>query len=281
MATLTDDKVKVPISRQLTDSLIIPFVAITGVALYDLYSTGQKRFDLNILILTVWGVPTIIFSWLLLDKKTDFKNVIKVRKSERLFKLPIRSFDSYIYFIIASLLIFSGLGSIYSNNDFSFGLPLFLSGLAVFLFVAISVDHPKIWFKDSFNAEDDHERYLNTPKENFPAYQDGIFSYDENLFTVQLDTEIKSILWDEILSIRAYKVDQFVVDCIVIEIQLGDTVITINDQTAGHMKFMEIAESKLSNFEKNWFMMVAFPPFETSLTEIYNRQTENEKKGSH
>lgn len=273
MATLTDDKVKAPISRQLTDSLIIPFVAITGVALYDLYSTGQKRFDLNVFILVIFGVPAIIFAWLLLDKKTDFKKVVKVRKVERLIKLPIRSFDSYIYFIISSLLIFSGLGSMLSNNDFSFGLTLFSIGLAVFLFIAISLEHTKIWFKDSYNTEDDLERYKNTPKESFPAYQDGIFTYDDKLFTIQLEKEKRTILWDDISLIRAYKVDQFTVDCIVIEIYSGETVITINDQTTGHMKFMEVAESNLPEFKKDWFPVVAFPAFETNLTTIYERQT--------
>ena len=272
---------KVPISRQLTESLIIPFLAITCATLYDLYSTGQKRFDLNILNLLICGVPTISFALLLLYKKTDFKKVVKVRKAERLIKLPIRSFDALIYFIIASLLIFSGIGSMYINNDFSFGLPLFLTGISIFLLVAISLEHSKIWFKNSFNAEEDLELYNNTPKENFPAYQDGIFYYNENSFTIELDSGKKKVLWDEISSIRAYKVDQFVVYCIIIEIYLGETVITINDQTVGHMKFMEIAESKLSNFEKNWLIMVAFPPFETSLTAIYNRQKEIEEKGSH
>ncbi len=281
VSTLTDDKVKVPISKQLTDSLIIPFVVITGVALYDLYSTGQKRFDLNVLILLIFGVPTIIFAWLLLDKKTDFKKVVKVRKAERLIKLPIHSFDTYIYSIISSLLIFSGLGSMLNNNDFSFGLPLFSIGLTVFLFIAISLDHTKIWFKDSCNTEDDLERYKNTPKESFPAYQDGIFTYDDKLFTIQLEKEKRKIHWDDISLIRAYKVDQFTVDCIVIEIYSDETVITINDQTAGHMKFMEVAESKLLEFKKDWFPVVAFPAFETNLTTIYERQTADKKNGRH
>jgi hypothetical protein len=269
--------VKVPISRKLTDSLITPFFAITSVALYDLYSTGQKRFDLNILILIIWGVPTILISWFLIDKRTDFKKITKVRRAQRLFKLPIYSSSAYIFFIVSSLCIFGGLGSMYSNNNFSFGLPLLLIGLVIFLLIAISIDHPKIWFKDSFNVEDDLDRYKNTPKENFPAYQDGVFTYSENSFTILLDKKNKTIFWNEISSIKAYKVDEFIVDCIIIEIYVGDRVIKIDDQTTGHMKFMETAENKLCNFEKNWFMMVAFPPFETSLTVIYDKQSENKK----
>jgi hypothetical protein len=35
--------------------------------------------------------------------------------------------------------------------------------------------------------EDMSEEIKNTPKENFSAYQDGIFSYADNSFTIQLD----------------------------------------------------------------------------------------------
>lgn len=125
------------------------------------------------------------------------------------------------------------------------------------------------------------EDIKNTPQENFPAYQDGIFSYSDNSFTIQLDKETKTINWDDIELIKAYKIDQYTVDCIVIEIHLAETFITINDQTTGHMKFMDTASNKLSNFKKDWFTVVAFPAFETNLTTVYERQTADEKKGSH
>jgi hypothetical protein len=61
----------------------------------------------------------------------------------------------------------------------------------------------------------------------------------------------------------------------------AETFISINDQTTGHMKFMETASDKLTNFKKDWFILVAFPAFETNLITIYERQAADEKKVSH
>ena len=281
VATLNDDKLKVPISKQLTDNLILPCIAITVVGLYDLYSTGQKRLDQNIVLIILFGIPTLLFAWCLIDKKVEFKDNKKVRKADRLFQLPFSSFSTLIIFIISFLLLVVGLAVIFGDKDTSGGLPMLLLGLSAIILTAIAVDHPKVWFSDTLNMDDMIDDIKNTPQENFPAYQDGIFSYGENSFTIQLNNETKTINWNDITLIKAYKIDQYTVDCIVIEIHLAGTFISINDQTAGHMKFMETASSKLANFKKDWFTIVAFPAFETNLTTIYERQTEDVSKGSH
>lgn len=272
---------KVPISKQLTDILIIPCIAITAVGLYDLYSTGLKRFDQNIVFVLLFGVPTVLFTWFLLDKRVEFKANVKSRKSNSWVQLPFSSSSTLFIFIISSLLLVGGLGTALQKNDASSGLPMLLIGLSVVVLTAIAVENPNIWFTDSRSLEDDIERIKNTLKEKFPAYQDGMFSYSDNSFTIQLDNEIKTIKWEEINLIKAYKVDQYIVDCIVIEIHLAETYISINDQTPGHMKFMETASTKLTDFKMDWFNIVAFPAFETNLTTIYERQTADENKGSH
>ncbi|MBS1636919.1 MAG: hypothetical protein JST26_13460 [Bacteroidetes bacterium] len=272
---------KVPISKQLTETLILPCIAITGVGLYDLYSAGQKRFDQNIVFIFLFGIPTLLFAWFLFDKRIEFKDNKKVRKTDRWLQLPFSSLSTLFIIIISSFFLVGGLASVFGDKDISSGLPMLSIGLSVIVLTAIAVDHPKIWFSDSYNFEDDIERINNTAKENFPAYQDGVFSYADNSFTIQLDKEIKTINWDEITLITAYKIDQFAYDCIVIEIHLAETFITINDQTAGHMKFMDTATDKLTNFKNDWFPVVAFPAFETNLTTIYEKQTADNEKGRH
>jgi hypothetical protein len=264
--------VKVPISKQLTNSLIPFCIAITGVGLYDLYTTGQKRLEQNIVLIIMFGVPALLFAWILLDKRIEFKDNTKVRKADRLFQLPFSSFSALITFIISSFFLVVGLAMIFGDKYISSGAPMLIIGLSVILIVAIAVEHPKIWFSDTFNIDDMMESMKNSPQENFPAYQDGIFSYNDSSFTIQLDHETKTIKWDDISLIRAYKIDQFTVDCIVIEIHLAETFISINDQTTGHMKFMDMASSNLANFKEDWFTVVAFPAFETNLTTIYERQ---------
>ncbi|MDR6784344.1 hypothetical protein ABIE26_002267 [Pedobacter africanus] len=151
-------------------------------------------------------------------------------------------------------------------------LILLLSLLVVTLSV-ICLKRPKFLFPDAFNVDEMIAKYKDTPQENLFAYQDGIFSYQDSSFTTQLNN--KNIHWDEITLIKAYKIDQYVVDCIVIEIHFQETFISINDQTAGHMKFMEMAAQKLDGFQKDWFTAVAFPAFETNLTIIYEKQNKN------
>ena len=281
MTTLNEDKLKVPISKQLTDILILPCIAVTCVGLYDLLSTGQKRFDQNILFIILFGIPTLLFAWFLLDKKVEFKDNKKVRKADRLFRLPFSLFLLLNFFMFSFLILVGGLAIIFGDKDISVGIPMLCIGLTVIIFIAIVFEHPKIWYSDTFNFEDMYEEIKDTPSENFPAYQDGIFSYDDNSFTIQLENEAKTINWHNITLIRAYKIDLFAVDCIIIEIYLEDTFISINDQTTGHMKFMQTASSKLNNFKKDWFSVVAFPAFETNLTIIYEQKTAYEKKVSN
>lgn len=229
----------------------------------------------------MFGIPTLLFAWFLLDKRVVFKDNKKVRKADRLFQLPFSSFSILIIFIISSLFLVGGLATIFGDKDTSGGLPMLTIGLSVILLVAVALEHPKIWFSDTLNIDDIMEDIKNTPQANFPAYQDGIFSYTENSFSIQLDNERKTIKWADISLIKAYKIDQYTVDGIVIEIHLAETFISINDQTPGYMKFMDTASNKLANFKKDWFRVVAFPAFETNLTTIYGRQAADEKKGSY
>lgn len=276
MININQRQLKVPVSKSLVDYLSLPFIAVTGVAIYDLYSVGQKRLEQNIVFLIVYGIPAIIATWLLFDKRVEFKDNKKGSKTERLFVLPFSSYSCLFIFIISTFSIVAGLTIIFGDKDIRGGLPMLAGGLTVSALTAIAHDHSKIWFSDSRNIEDDIERIKNTPKENFHAYQDGLFSYSDNGFTVKLHNATLTILWDEIYQIRAYKTDQFTVDQIVIEVGLKDTHFTINDETPGHMKFMDTAAEKLHDFKKDWFGVVAFPAFETKLTTIYERQQHNE-----
>jgi hypothetical protein len=103
---------------------------------------------------------------------------------------------------------------------------------------------------------------------NHSQYEEGIFTYTDHSFSIQS----KKIYWKDIICINAYKIDQITVDCIVVEIQLAETSITLNEEMKGFMKFMESASTHLPNFKKDWFEVIAFPPFETNFTTIYERQ---------
>lgn len=261
---------KIPISKELI-FLMSPGMISIIILLYQLYSQIEERIEVHILLIILFGIPTFLFGWFLLNKKVEFKENIKVRKADRLIQLPFSSFSTLFIFCISSIFLSVGLVMFFENKDISDTLPLLLIGLTVIIITAIIVEHPKIWFSDTLNVQDMVEKFSNVPKENFSTYQDGIFSYKDDLFTIQLEQETKTINWDDITLIRAYKIDQYAIDCIVIEIYLAEILITINDQTVGYMKFMDTAAMKLSNFKTDWFPVVAFPAFETNLTTIYEK----------
>ncbi|MFM2048761.1 MAG: hypothetical protein RI955_1309 [Bacteroidota bacterium] len=263
---------KVPISKQLIENLITPFSVVTGLALYEIYSVGQERFNQDILAACIFGIPTVLFIWLWFDKRIEFKENKKVRKADRIPFIQLTSFACILIFSFSIFIIVAGLIAIVTHNSYHAGIPLILFGLTIFTLTAIAHEHPRIWFSDTFNLEDELERMNGMRQDNHPLYEDGIFTYADNSFTIQLDDKTQTINWDDITLIRTYKVDQYTFDCIVIEIYLKKTFITINDQTLGHMKFMDNAAKKLQGFKQDWFGVVAYPAFETNLTTIYERQ---------
>ena len=242
-------------------------------AAYDLCTSGRLRLQQNMALLIVFGIPAIITIWLLIDKRISFTERKKVIKSNLLLGLPFSSYACLFIFICSSFAIAAGLAIIFGDKKTMEGLPYLLSGVAAFVVAVVSLEYPRVAFKDSYILEDIIERIKDQPKENFPAYQDGIFIYNENGFTVGLDNATLHVLWTDIKKISAYKVDQLTVDCIVIDVELENTRFTINDETAGHMKFMETAAERLAGFKKDWFGIVAFPAFETNFTIVYQRKS--------
>ncbi len=210
-------------------------------------------------------------TWSLFYKKTEFKKIIKSSKVDRLVRLPFSSSNLFGLFGISSLLIFSGVGSLIYQNDTMFSLSILTIGITVLVLSVLGIESPVIWLEDSTNIENQIKELESLQIEDSPIFQDGDFAYSDTFFTVRIDNTIKTILWDDIKLIRSYKIDQFAVDCIIIEIHLKESSITIDDQTIGYMKFMSEAELKLPNFRKDWFNIVAFPPFETNLTIVYER----------
>ncbi len=261
-----------PFSRSLATIIILPFLAITGIAIVDLLISGNVRFDQNIALLVIFLFPASWLGYGLLDKHSQFASLDKVPFKQRLIRLPFSSFNCLFIFSIASIFIFLGVATIFGDMNLRKGLPMLIISYIVFIGTAILYEHPRIWFSDSFNLIDLLDKVQAIPQEDQRMYLDGIFSYEETGFTIDIENVKTKILWEEITLIRTYKVDLQSVDCIVIEVLFKDTHFSINDQTAGHMKFMENAAKKLLNFKEDWFITVAFPAFEKNLTTVYEKK---------
>jgi|GEM_PF-1109648 len=263
---------KVPVSKQLINYLLLPCLAVAGVGLLNLLTKGHKQAGENAVFLAVFGIPAIYFAFLLLNKNTKFRNNSKVRQRERLFRFSFSSSTMFPIFILSSLLWVAGLAVIVGDKNITGGWPMCLAGLGLFIIAAVCIEHPRIWFSDTFNATDlIEEQKKESSSPSFPC-SDGVFSYpDADRFTVRLKQETRTIKWKDIVLIKAYKLDQYTIDCIVIDIHLKETAISIDDQTEGHMKFMETASKKLYPFKKDWFTTVAFPAFAKNLITIYKK----------
>lgn len=111
----------------------------------------------------------------------------------------------------------------------------------------------------------------NKAPESYPGYQDGIFKYRDDGFTVAFPEGFLSVSWSEIKYIYAYKIDLFTIDCIVIEIHLNEKTFEITEETEGYMKFMDMAAFRLPNFNKNWYEAVIAPAFKANQTLVYER----------
>ncbi|CAN5422463.1 hypothetical protein BH10BAC6_BH10BAC6_06610 [soil metagenome] len=262
---------KIPISKHVTGDLHLLCIAVSSAGLFGFCFYEQERVDHRIVLSIVFGMLALLFTWLLLDDRNEFAYNNKSRKADRLLQLPFSTSSTLSITVLSSLLVVGGLSVGDGDADFLGSIPMLLVGLSAFVLTAIAVEHPRIWFSDSFDIESMIEACNNTQQVDHSKHQDGIFSYSDSSFTLQYDSESKTIRWEEICSINAYKIDLFTVDCIVIEILLADDRIAIDDQTIGHMNFMQTASAKLANFKMDWFEVVAFPAFERNLTTVYER----------
>lgn len=265
---------KVAFSKQLVYYLIAPCWLLAGLGLYGYVYSGQKLMAENLAFILLFGIPSIVFAWLLIDKRVQFKTSQKLRNGKYLLKLPFSSGVKLPVFFSGLCCFVVGLSIMSDKEDTTGGFPMLLIGLIAILLVVIANEHPRIWFADTFYMDELLEKFKDRPIGSAPYYDDGIFTYQDNSFTCKTANEAKTINWNDVLLIKAYKVDMFTTDRIIIEIYAKETIVSINDETLGHMKFMETAAKRLDNFKEDWFEAVAFPAFETNLTIIYKKADE-------
>jgi hypothetical protein len=104
----------------------------------------------------------------------------------------------------------------------------------------------------------------------------GIFTFNDNSFSIQIENSIKEINWNEINSMLAYKVDLYATDIICLEIYCSnDFRFKINEETSGWFKFLENSKKMLPQIIENWEMNIAVPAFANNLTLIYDRENRN------
>jgi hypothetical protein len=99
------------------------------------------------------------------------------------------------------------------------------------------------------------------------VHDNGLTVHRENSVTT-------SVRWEDILAVRAFKVDCYAYDTIYFAVD--STVESAGFQMSeDHYQFNELVsvfEARLPEFDRNWLKRVAFPPFERCETVLYLRR---------
>ncbi|REG90745.1 hypothetical protein [Flavobacterium aquicola] len=128
----------------------------------------------------------------------------------------------------------------------------------------------KFYYKITGKTEANQSIDFN--KSFMEIYNDnGIFTFNDNSFSIQIENSIKEINWNEINSMVAYKIDLYATDLITLEIYCSNNFnFKINEETPGWFRFLENSKKMFPKITENWEMNIAVPAFETNLTLIYD-----------
>ena len=101
----------------------------------------------------------------------------------------------------------------------------------------------------------------------------GVFVYDSEGFTMTYKDFTKRLNWTDISQINVYKVDQYTVDRIDMEIVYSDEALTINEELPGWYQFVLKTKEVFPTIPKDWDSEIVQPPFVTNYTTIYDSKT--------
>lgn len=104
----------------------------------------------------------------------------------------------------------------------------------------------------------------------------GIFTFHKQGFTISFEDEERTINWDSIQTIQAYKKDLYTYDliCLDIHLQEGDGF-SINEETPGWFKFSQRIKEQFNEVDKGWDIDIITPAFEANHTILYSKETPN------
>jgi len=98
------------------------------------------------------------------------------------------------------------------------------------------------------------------------------FEVDNDGLTLRKGTSMVAWMrWEDIRAVRAFKVDCYAYDSIYFAVEsiAEGAVFVVNE---GHWQFKELLgafEARLPKFDREWFMKVAFPAFQTCERVLY------------
>jgi hypothetical protein len=128
------------------------------------------------------------------------------------------------------------------------------------------------WVKDTDpNSKDLKE--LAEKEFNEINNDNGIFTFNDNAFSIKTTQGVQTIEWTEIKSMLGYKEDHFTTDSICLEVFCdNDKSFKITEETLGWYRFLDHSKKAFPTIDKSWDKEISAPAFETNLMVVYDRQ---------
>ncbi len=98
----------------------------------------------------------------------------------------------------------------------------------------------------------------------------GCFSYMDNGFVFRYESFLKTLHWNEITGLIAFKTDLLTTDRIDMHIVYGEKYFTISEEHPGWYVFIRKLDEIFPSIPKNWGTDILQPPFAENRIVLYS-----------
>ncbi|HTB32126.1 MAG TPA: hypothetical protein VK808_08880 [Bacteroidia bacterium] len=185
-------------------------------------------------------------------------------------KIVLLSFWPFTIQVVASGLL--ALSGILGGNIF---VALFFIVTTLFLSYPLYDPRVKISWTGSKKQWDyiKHDIEHNIKMLGELKEEPGIFSYTATGFLITVEGKEELHNWNDIISMIAYKRDDFTTDCVCLDVLCeNNRNIKINEDTKGWYMFTRKTLEQFPQINKLWTLEITTPAFKTNLTLLYDRE---------
>lgn len=155
----------------------------------------------------------------------------------------------------------------------------FVIGFIVILIPSIVICLIRDYFKKR-----KHKKFLEDartgklPEVSLEKPENGVINIDEEGFSISIPKKKelveKTVTWESIEEIRAYKRDLLTVDLICWGFCFPgeEYMIEVNEEMVGFKQLVKTAEKRFEINQDDWWSKVAYPAFATNMTVIWQRK---------
>lgn len=104
--------------------------------------------------------------------------------------------------------------------------------------------------------------------------ESSVFHYDSDGFTVIYKELSSKVEWSAISQISVFKLDLITIDRVDMDIDHGDTILSISEDLTGWGEFVGKLHEKFPEIPKDWYVDICLPAFATNFSVIYNKSSD-------